>query len=173
MIILLVTSIARRGAARCRKLIKVSLPLSFVSRRTTWTLKLGSLRHVPRRCSAGLKPITRPLAWTHLHASRTVIPVLMPVYRPLSIGRRSRVSKYCSADIDRLTPTIMLDRFSSGGVDYDLIADVAPLCWVFAFKSCMELFLYNNRVGLRLSGRDSFLIEGYTYIFWGKLPHFG
>lgn len=110
MIILLVTSIARRGAARCRKLIKVSLPLSFVSRRTTWTLKLGSLRHVPRRCSAGLKPITRPLAWTHLHASRTVIPVLMPVYRPLSIGRRSRVSKYCSADIDRLTPTIMLDR---------------------------------------------------------------
>lgn len=54
--------------------------------------KSESRQHARRHYSAGLKPITRLLAWTPLHASRTAIPVLMPVYRPLSIGRRSRVN---------------------------------------------------------------------------------
>ena len=72
--------------------IKLHLPFSFVSRLTTWMPKSESRQHARRHYSAGLKPITRLLAWTPLHASRTAIPVLMPVYRPLSIGRRSRVN---------------------------------------------------------------------------------
>lgn len=73
-------------------MIKLHLPFSFVSRLTTWMPKSESRQHARRHYSAGLKPITRLLAWTPLHASRTAIPVLMPVYRPLSIGRRSRVN---------------------------------------------------------------------------------
>lgn len=123
--------------------IKLHLPFSFVSRLTTWMPKSESRQHARRHYSAGLKPITRLLAWTPLHASRTAIPVLMPVYRPLSIGRRSRVNIRTSTTnakdyiIDSYLP---INSYLIARVDSSPIHPLPLLFFFFCFTFALSFF---------------------------------
>ena len=139
--------------------IKLHLPFSFVSRLTTWMPKSESRQHARRHYSAGLKPITRLLAWTPLHASRTAIPVLMPVYRPLSIGRRSRVNIRTSTTnakdyiIDSYLP---INSYLIARVDS---FPIHPLLLFFFFLFYLLLYLFS--LLLRLHSSSNFFILLY------------